>query len=100
MKYLVIGNQVIMATGHKDQKDFLRRSKEWVNAKLTEGTLECAYSFPSGGGFFIVNADSHEDLMKQLVDFPLGPLSEFEVQAICDFNQATDMAIEALKGLT
>lgn len=99
MKYLVIGNQVVMATEHKAQADFLQRSKEWVKAKLADGTLDCAYSFPAGGGFFIFNADSHEDLMKQLVDFPLRPLTEFEIHAICDFNKATDMVIESVKDL-
>ena len=99
MKYLVIGSQVTMATEHKAQADFLERTKEWVSAKLADGTLECAYSFPSGGGFFIFNADSHEDLMRLLVDFPLRPLSELEVHAICDFSQATDMVVDSMKDL-
>ena len=69
MKYLVIGNQAIMASEHKAQMDFLLRTKEWVNTKLADGTLDCAYSFPAGGGFFIFNADSNEGLTKLLVDF-------------------------------
>lgn len=99
MKYLVIGNQVVMATEHKAQADFLQKAKEWVEAKLADGTLDCAYSFPAGGGFFIFNADSHEGLMKQLVDFPLRPLSEFEIHAICDFSRASDLVIESVKDL-
>ncbi len=99
MKYLVIGNQAIMATEHKAQMDFLVRTKEWVNKKLADGTLDCAYSFPAGGGFFIFNADSHEDLMRLLVEFPLRPLSEFEIHSACDFNQATDMVVDSIKNL-
>jgi len=99
VKYLVIGNQVIAAAEHKAQADFLRRTKAWVKDKLADGTLDCAYSFPSGGGFFIFNADSHEDLMQQLIDLPIRPLSEFEIHPICDFNQATDMVVESMKGI-
>ena len=99
MKYLVIGNQAIMASEHKAQMDFLLRTKEWVNTKLADGTLDCAYSFPAGGGFFIFNADSNEGLTKLLVDFPLRPLTEFEIHALCDFNVATDMVVDSIKDL-
>ena len=99
MKYLVIGNQVVMAAEHKAQADFLKRTRDWVNAKLADGTLDCAYSFPAGGGFFIFNADSHEDLMQKIIDFPLRPLTELEIQPICDFNKATDMVVDSIKDL-
>ena len=99
MKYLVIGNQVAMAPGHETQAGFLKKTLEWVNARLSDGALDCAYSFPAGGGFFIFNADSHEGLMKLLIEFPLRPLSEFEIHSICDFNIGTTMAIDAIKGL-
>ena len=99
MKYLIIGNQVVMASEHKAQADFLKRTLKWVNARLSDGTLDCAYSFPAGGGFFIFNADSHEGLMKLLVECPLRPLTEFEIHSICDFNTGTNMVLDALKGL-
>jgi len=99
MKFLLIGNQVGPATSHKDQINYLEATKHWVNTRLAEGTLESAYSFPAGGGFFIANADSHEDLMKIIVDFPLRPLSDFEVHVISDFNQSTDIVIESIKDL-
>ena len=99
MKYMVIGNQVIAASEHKAQADFLLRAKEWVNAKMADGTLDCAYSFPAGGGFFIFNADSNEGLMKLLLDFPLRPLAEFEIHVLCDFNTATDMVVDAMKDI-
>ncbi len=97
MKFLLIGNQVGPATSHKDQINYLETTKKWVNSRLADGTLESAYSFPAGGGFFIANADSHEDLMKILVDFPLRPLSDFEVHVISDFNRSTEIVIDALK---
>ena len=98
MKYLIIGNQTTMASGHKSQVDFLASTKKWVDKKMADGTLEAAYSFPAGGAFFILNADSHEDLMKTLIDFPLRPLSEFEIHAAVNFDVATQMAIDAMKG--
>jgi hypothetical protein len=100
MKFLLIGNQVGEAATHEGLIAFLENTKQWVNTRLADGTLESAYSFPAGGGFFIVNADSHEDLMKILVDFPLRPLSDFEVHVISDFNLSTEIVIEALKKVT
>lgn len=100
MKFLLIGNQVGPASSHEDQIKYLEATKQWVNARLADGTLESAYSFPAGGGFFIANADSHEDLMKMLVEFPLRPLSDFEVHVISDFNRSTDIVIAALKTAT
>jgi len=100
MKFLLIGNQVGEAASHEDQLSYLELSKQWVNARLADGTLESAYSFPAGGGFFIANADSHESLMKIMVDFPLSPLSDFEVHAISDFNRSTEIVIDALKKVT
>jgi hypothetical protein len=98
MKFLLIGNQVNQTASHEDQILYLESTKKWVDAKMNDGSLESAYSFPAGGGLFIANADSHEDLMKLLVDFPLRPWSDFEVHALSDFNQSTDIVIDALKG--
>jgi len=70
MKYLVIGNQVTPVMEQKAQ-----------------------------AGFFIINADSHENLMQELTDCPIGPISEFEVQPICDFDKATDITLKKLKNL-
>jgi len=99
MKYLVIGNQVTPVMEQKAQAGFLKRTKDWVKTGLKDGTLECFYSFPTGGGFFIISADSHEDLMEKLTDCPIGPISEFEVQPICDFGKATDITLRKLKNL-
>ena len=93
MKFLLIGNQVGEAASHEGQIDFLEATRKWVNDRLADGTLESAYSFPAGGGFFIANADSHEDLMKILVDFPLR-------HAFSDFNRSTEIVIDALKEVT
>jgi muconolactone delta-isomerase len=96
MKYLVTGRQVIPATEHSAQIGYLRRAKDWIKARTADGTLEAVYSFPSGGGFFIINADSHESLMRRLVNMPLRPFSEFEVQPILDFTSAADIVIDAM----
>lgn len=96
MKYLVIGNQVIMASEHRGQSAFLKKANKWIEEMTEKGVIDCAYSFPSGGGFFIFNANSHEHLMEILIEFPLRPLSEFEVHAIADFTTSNDIVIKAL----
>ena len=99
MKYHVMGNQTITPESHKDLADLLTRTVDWVDKKLADGTLDCAYSFPAGGGFLIFNADSHEDFIKLLNDFPLKPLGEFEIHAAVDFSTATNIVINSIKNL-
>jgi len=93
MKYIASGKQTVYPEDYKTKVDFLRRSEQWLKEKTAEGIVECAYSYPTGGGFIIFNADSHEEMARQLVDFPLFPLCEFNVQPILDFADNAEITI-------
>lgn len=97
MKYLVTGHQVIPGAGHSDQVNYLRAAKAWVNKNKASGKLILAYSFADGGGIFVMDTPTHEDLMKLLLTFPLAPLTQFTVKPIVDFDSSTDIIIETLK---
>jgi muconolactone delta-isomerase len=97
VKYLVIGNQVVMASEHEAQINYLELTNKWITKKKEDGTVEAAYSFASGGGFFIFNVKDHEDLLRVLAEFPLRPLSELEVHGITDFVTANRIVTEAMK---
>jgi len=97
MKYLAIGNQVIMASEHKSQIEYMDKTAKWIEKKKEEGILEAAYSFASSGGFFIFNVKSHEDLLRLLAEFPLRALSEFEIHGISDFVEASNIVRDAMK---
>ena len=61
-------------------------ARNWINAKLRDGTLDCCYGLVTGGGVSIANAKSHEDLMKMLMEYPESRYVDFEVQDLCDVN--------------
>ena len=49
----------------------VRAAQEWIKARVDDGTFECVYAFPEGGGCSIGENDSHEQLMEQLIDYLL-----------------------------
>lgn len=100
MKFLVTGHQTVAATGHRSQSNYLESSKEWVQTLKKNAKLESAYSFTDGGGLFIINAASHEELTSILLSFPLSHLTKFAVQPLADFAATSDIIIEAIGGIT
>lgn len=99
MKYLVIQKPRPTALPPEELAAIQQAAKEWVNAKLADGTMDCVYAFPAAGGIAIGNADSHEDVMKQIVESPLWPISDIEVHALCDVNESFDVGIQRLQRL-
>src|SRR5437868_7036781 len=73
--------------------ELVRQGQEWIQAKLDDGTFEACYAFPEGGGCSIGNYDSAEQLMEQLMDYPLSPFVEYDVHPLVDLNAAFDRFI-------
>jgi hypothetical protein len=73
--------------------ELVRSSQEWIQSRLDDGTFECVYAFPGGGGCSIGENDSHEQLMEQLMDYPLSPFVEYDVQALVELDAAFDRFI-------
>ena len=75
-------------------------AKQWVNARVADGTFDCAYSFSElGGGMGIMNADSPEELLDLVVDYPLWPFFTREIKPLCDFSHTMDKLTEFAKKL-
>jgi muconolactone delta-isomerase len=100
MKFLVNGQQTSTTAEHRSQLNYLESSKEWVRQLKENKKLEGAYSFPDGGGLFIIDADSHEELAKILLSFPLSHISKFTIQPMADFAETADSIIESMSGVT
>jgi len=62
----------------------------WVEGKLNDGTFDCVYGFLEGGGFSVVNADSHRDVLDMMVDYPLFGLSAWAVRPVLEFKEGID----------
>jgi hypothetical protein len=73
--------------------ELVRSAQEWIQERLDDGTFECVYAFPGGGGCSIGENDSHEQLMEQLMDYPLSPFVDYEVQALVDLDAAFERFI-------
>jgi muconolactone delta-isomerase len=71
----------------------MRRAQEWLNDKLSDGTFECCYAIAGGGGFAVGKADSHEQLMDLLLDYPLSPFVYYDVKPLVGLNDAFDRII-------
>jgi hypothetical protein len=71
----------------------VRAAQDWLQAKIDDGTFECVYAYPQGGGCSIGENDSHEQLMDMLMDYPLSPFVEFDVKPLVEMDAAFDRFI-------
>ncbi len=78
-------------------EQLFQAAKQWLDGKVRDGTLEILYGFPAGGGASISNANSHEELMRDIRDFPLFPFVSWDVRPLVDINESLDSAIEMFK---
>ncbi|XUX00918.1 MAG: radical SAM protein [Dehalogenimonas sp.] len=99
MKYYATGKQAVYPPDYNTKVMFLRKSEEWIKQKKAEGILESAYSFAAGGGFLIFDVPSHEELIKNLIDFPMYCLSEFKVEPMVTFSENAELIINEFKKL-
>jgi hypothetical protein len=74
--------------------DALKAAREWIVVLGDDGTFEAVYAFPQGGGCSIGENDSHEQLMEQLMDYPLSPFVEYDVKALVELDAAFDRFID------
>ena len=70
--------------------ELIQPAQDWVQARLDDGSFECAYAFPDGGGLSIGNNDSHEQLMDQLLEYPLSPFVSYDVRPLVGLDDAFD----------
>jgi hypothetical protein len=63
---------------------------EWLEAKLQDGTFDCLFGFMEGGGFSVVNAGSHREVLDVMAEYPLFGLVTWEVQPVLEFKEGID----------
>jgi len=85
MKFLVFARLRIGANIPEENVPALfKEAREWISESLANGTADCVYNLPAGGGVAIVNADSHEILTEILSIYPLQPWVQYEVHPLSD----------------
>jgi len=99
VKFLVIARPGATTIKIKHGVRLFQAAKEWANARLADGTIDCHYGFSDLGGFSIANFDSHEAVQDMILDYPLYPFFSWEVKALCDANHSYDKNAEYFKKL-
>ena len=77
--------------------DLLAAQKDWLNARIADGTVEVGYGIVGGGGIGVVNVESHEEMHEQLVSSPAFPITDYDVRALADLNTTMEAGIAALR---
>jgi hypothetical protein len=80
--------------------ELVRSAREWIQARVDDGTFEAVYAFPQGGGFSIGENDSFEQLMEQLMDYPLSPFVEYDVKPLVELDAAFERFIPFVKKMS
>ena len=71
--------------------------RDWIKKALADGKIDVIYSFPGGGAVTIGNADSHDDLMAKMREFPMFPFVSWDVRPLVEIESSFDSAIEMFK---
>jgi muconolactone delta-isomerase len=77
--------------------ELVRQARDWLQERIDDGTFEAVYAFPHGGGVSIGENDSHEELMEELMAYPLSPFVNYEVQPLVEMDAAFDRFVPFLE---
>ena len=100
MKYLITGKRNVVPIPREHGADLFQGAKAWTDARLADGRLESQYVFAGlGGGFAIRSADSHDQVLDDMLDYPLYPFFDWQVHALCDHGHSYDKLAEYFKRL-
>ena len=95
MKFIAIGKRNQVPLEPKMAVGLIQAAKEYVKAGLADGRIDVSYMHVDGStGFVITNADSHEDAMDALLDFPMYVFMNWEVIPLVDMSHAYDSLIK------
>ena len=98
MKFLVLVKPRVGAPPLPDPIAALQAAKEYIDAMLADGSLDCIYQFTNGNqGVAVANADSAEELWENLTAYPFSPVQEYEVHPLADVNYVLEKNLERMQ---
>ena len=97
MKYLIIAKPGTTQIPIEQGAVLLQAGLSWIKAKLADGTLDFTYNVIGGGGIAISNADSAEQILANLLEYPLYPFFTWEVTPLLDMEDSVDKYIAYYK---
>ena len=90
MKYLITATPSQQSIPPKIGAALIKSAKAWIEAKLVDGTFDSVYLFFGGGGFTIGNSDSHEQMLADMLDYPLYPYFVWDVKPLLELSESMD----------
>lgn len=99
MKYLIVAKPGTTQIPIEQGAVLLQAGLSWIKAKLADGTLDSTYNVIGGGGIAISNADSAEQILANLLEYPLYPFFTWEVTPLLDLDSSLNKYIEYYKRL-
>jgi hypothetical protein len=93
MKYLITARPGTTPIPMQQGAQLLQASKGWMQGKIADGTIDFIYNFFGGGGFVVSNADSNEEVLANLLEYPLYAFFTWEVTPLLDFDVSLDQYV-------
>ena len=91
MKYLVMAEPGERVVPPDMAHTLLDAAADWIRDRLEDEHVECVFFFPTGGGFAVANAESHEELQKLLVSYPLYPFMKWDLKMLIDWQRGFEI---------
>lgn len=63
----------------------------WIQSRLDDGTFDCVYGFLEGGGIAVTSSESHIGALKQMTEYPLYGMVEWDVRPLLDFGEGDEL---------
>ena len=100
MKYLITAVPGTREMPVEQGAVLLQAGLTWTKAKLADGSLDFTYYFFGGGGIGVGNADSNEQMLAAILEYPLYPFFTWEVTPLLDLDGSFEQHIKYYKQLT
>lgn len=99
MKYLIVAKPGPTPIPVEQGAELLQMGLSYIKGKLADGTLDASYNVIGGGGLAIGNADTPEQILANLLDYPLYPFFSWEVTPLLDLESSLEKYMEFYKRL-
>ena len=90
MKYLITAIPGQQMVPPKMGAALMNAAKIWLEAKVADGSFDLVYLFFGGGGFAIGNSDSHEQMLSDMLEYPLYPFFTWDVKPLLELSASMD----------
>lgn len=100
MKYLIVAKPGTTPIPQDQGAELLQAGLDYINAKLAEGGLDSAFNIMGGGGLGISNANTHEEVLSQLLEYPLYPFFSWEITPLLDMEESLKQYIAFYKAIS